>query len=412
MFYEVLMEKRAARTSGIEKVAIDPLSILGAVIPTSTIKHNAERVYIPQSPLFLGAKTPWLAAKFQNRGRQLRQGVANAGERSGVQTLMEDFMMAPEASHMNKGVALVQDAATRAKIKMNPFMHKPEDIDRLNRDLKSGKSNMYALRDRIKALRAQGQEGTPEYRELIANRRDAAGVFKRNLKELRQEQQLGDLPMTSVMDKLQAAGLQKARKEGMGEERAHLSAMMGRAMINEHLEEAGIDPSKTNLRQVQDRLHRWANDTRADRHAKADAKRSGFGKAIAGTMRKLYDPGMGSGETSSRLLGQIQLDDVYDPLAKMRTSAESVSGAATSGLATAGRLGHAPAEALEKRYGKQAKEYLVKAREGVLEWDPVESAKKLVGADAPPPVLPPPVLPTKRVSGSKRLRYKKRRQTR
>jgi hypothetical protein len=421
MFYEVLMEKRAARhrNAELEKVAI--LSFL----PWNTIKMNAERKHIASLPPLLALKGPWAASKAINRGAAKRLGATNAGKRSLLQTGIEDYLIAPEAADITQGVGLLQDAAMRAKIKMNPFMHKPEDIGSLNSALKSGKKNMLQMRDRIKELRAQGLEGTPEYRALIAGRREAAGTFKNNLRELRREQLVGDIPMDNIMEELQEAGLDLARKKGYGTHQASAAAGLGRAMLQDQLEAAGVDANKMNLRQVQDRLAQWADETRTARHEAADAKRSDFGKAIAGFTRKFYDPTTTNWEMGGRFLGSMQLDDVYDPIAKRRSTADGLlSSLATNVASRGGRIAYAPAEALDARYGKKAGELVDKVREGVLEWDPKETAasvaKKLRGSGDVPadvPALPaptrlPPALNTPKPRSKDNLRKMQRRSRR
>jgi len=308
---------------------------------------------------------------------------------------------------MNAGAGMLQDAAVAAKMKMNPFMHTPEVIARLNNALRSGKKNLHKMRDGIKELRAEGKEGTPEYSDLISKRKAAASVFRDNLRELRKEQMLGDIPLDRVVDEVETVGIEAGRKAGYGPRQTAASASTARAILMDQLEAADIDPTKINLRQAQDQLHRYADSTRDARYAKADAKRSGFGKAVVGAVRKAYDPGMSSGEVSSRLIGQMQLDDVYDPLAKMRSSADGLfSSNATNTLAAAGRIAHKPAEALEDRFGQKIKDLAVSAREGLLEFDPTEipstigkKLKSVSDAQAGIPALPAPAatpVPTNR----------------
>lgn len=383
---------------------------------TATFGFNALRKLAPKSDLFIGSKTPWLASKFVNRGRQLRKGVKDAGERGLLQGTLEDLGMAPESAHMNHGVALLQDAAARVKIKKNPFMHKPEDIDRLNKNLKGGKTRMLELRDQIKELKRQGKGSTPEYQRLINERKTHAGHFKNSLRELRKEQQVGDLPMNEVMDEFERGAHRLAKEQGMGESELQYAGPMMRGKLNDYLLKAGIDPENTNLRRAQDRMTRWAGEAEQARVADVDAGRSDFGKKVGKWGRTIYDHGMTSQEAGAGLLGRMQLDDVYDPIAKNRVAAEGLYGAATDLLGSTGRAAYAPVEALEKKYGPAAAKKLNELKEDALSWEPMDSATSvgksmgLIPNDLtlPPAYFPPPS-PKKipKLSKSEKRRIKK-----
>ena len=397
----------------------------------STALFNATRKYAPNSEVFLTSKVPWLASKFINRGRQLRRGVSgdSLGTRGIVQTAAEDLMLAPESGSLNNMVGLIQDAATRVKLKKNTFMHDRVTMDRLNNELFNDKKNLLSLKTSIKALKEQGQADDitttvagvptimPGWKTLTKERKQTALRFKKNLKELRREQPVGDLPVKDMLDEVQNLAQEQAISIGESPATAEIMGKLGRQKIEDLMLKADVDPKRTNIRQMQDKLYDWQKTTKAERNKAKDKNRSWLGRPLAAFGRTIYDKDLSTSEVSSKILGSVQLDDMYDPLAKNRiidakqripllmneNQGVNVFGSVADGLAAAGESIYAPIEAAQKRYGASVSEGIDTVREGVLEWDPTDfSPGKTpilsgMGIDlghnitVPPPMYLPPV---------------------
>lgn len=389
---------------------------------SAAVAANATRILAPKSDVFVASKTPWLASKFLNRARRMRRG-AGKNTRGMVQSFAEDFGLAPEAAHLHAGVGLLQDAAMRVKAKHGTgFMHTPERLETLNRNLSRGKKNLLKLKKQIKDAKAEGRAEDvvtksglviPGWKSLNAERKREAGTFKQFYRELNKEKQVGSLPMSDVLDEMERGAYELGKKSGMGPAELAGAGAAGRAKLDDMLLAAGIDPAKTTLRQAQDRLVRFSEKSEADRIAKADAKRSDFGKMLARAGRFIYDPDKTSSEVSAKLIGSMQLDDVYDPIARNRSTADNIFKAqATEALAGLGDSVYGGViEPLEQKYGPAAAKKLTELRESVLEYDPMETARdaaKALGMSTevkPPPSYIPPT--PKVLSNSEKRRIKK-----